>query len=113
MLNAMEIPIFAMWKDMSLVFPNKAGARLSRKYADATSGNTFEFLPSFKVYTEDFDRELEPEEYPLVVLCKTQKPFSNWKIGLKSPETERHLRYVISGYSHNFHTHIEQLRGQW
>ena len=94
MLDAMEIPIFAMWKDMSLAFPNKAGARLGRKHADAHSGNISGPFPAFTVYTEDFERELEPEEYPLVVLCKTQKPFRNWKIGLKSPETERHLRFV-------------------
>ena len=95
MLDTMEVPVFAMWKDMSLAVPNKAGARLSRKYANALSGNTFESLPAFKIYTEDFERELEPEEYPLIVLCKTERPFSNWKIGLKSPGTERQLRCVI------------------
>lgn len=106
MLNAMEIPVFAMWKDMSLAVPNKAGARLSEKYAGVAPGHTTARFSSFKVYTEDFERELEPEEYPLIVLCKTQKPFSNWKIGLKSPETERHLRCVTPRLSPVCLTHL-------
>ena len=96
MLNAMEIPVFAMWKDRSLAFPNKAAARLNGKHADGPSESAYEFFPPFKVYTEDFERELEPDEYPLVVLCRTQKPFTNWKIGMKSPRTERHIRCARS-----------------
>lgn len=106
MLNAMEIPVFAMWKDMSLAFPNRAGARLSEKHTRVAPGQTTALFSSFKVYTEDFERELEPEEYPLVVLCKTQKPFSNWKIGLKSPQTERHLRCVTPRLSRVCLTHL-------
>ncbi len=92
-LNAMEIPVFAMWKDESLALPNKAAARLREQHADSTS-DPYTPFPTFKVYTEDFERELQPEEYPLIVLCRTQKPFSNWKIGMKTPRTERHIRCV-------------------
>jgi hypothetical protein len=113
MLNAMEIPVFAMWKDMSLAFPNRAGAWLSEKHTGPASGKTIGPFRSFKIYTEDFERELDPEEFPLVVLCKTQKPFSNWKIGLKSPETERHLRCVSSSCYQVCLTYFAQLRGQW
>ncbi len=87
----MEIPIVAMWKDESLAIPNKAAVRLTGKQSGTASKNASEPFPQFKVYTEDFGRELQPEEYPLAVLCKTQKPFSNWKVGVKSPQTERQL----------------------
>lgn len=89
-LNAMEIPVFAMWKDESLAFPNKAAAKLTQRITEPL-GSDSGGQRHIKVYTEDFEHELEPDEYPLVKLCRTQQPFSNWKIGLKSPQTERRL----------------------
>lgn len=82
MINAMEIPVLVMWKDESLMIPNAAAARLLHKKTNPISDNANGLISRFKVYTEDFERELTADELPLVVLCRTQKPFSRWKIGV-------------------------------
>ena len=67
-INAMEIPVFAMWRDESLAIPNKAASRLMHQRADPISDDAYDLLSRFKVYAENFERELKPEEYPLVKL---------------------------------------------
>lgn len=95
-INAMEIPVFAMWKDESLAVPNTAASRLMHQEANPVSDNAYDLLSRFKVYTEDFGRQLEPEEYPVVKLCRTQKPFSKWKIGLLDSNGQR-KQFDVSG----------------
>lgn len=95
-IDAMEIPVFAMWRDESLAIPNKAASRLMHQKADPISDDAYDLLSRFKVYTEDFERELIPEEYPVVRLCRTQKPFSKWKIGLIDPDSQR-KHFDVSG----------------
>lgn len=95
-INAMEIPVFAMWRDESLAIPNKAAFRLMHQKADPISDDAYDLLSRFKVYTENFERELKPEEYPLVKLCRTQKPFSRWKIGLIDPNSQK-KHFDVSG----------------
>ena len=82
-LNTMEIPVCAMWKDQSLAFPNKAAMRVLHTCTDHTTEDSHNLLSGFKCWTEDFSRELNEDEYPLVELCRTQKPFKSWKIGFK------------------------------
>lgn len=89
MINAMEIPVFVMWKDESLVIPNTAATRLMHHEAKIDSTDALDLISRFKVYTEDFERELLPEELPLVKLCRTQKPFSRIKIGIINSRSER------------------------
>ncbi|KAL9595868.1 MAG: hypothetical protein Q9219_006173 [cf. Caloplaca sp. 3 TL-2023] len=95
-MNAVEIPVFALWKDESLGFPNKAAARLMHQEVDPTTEDAYDLLSRFKVYTEDFKRELTPEEYPIVQLCRTQKPFRKWKIGVVDGKG-KHLCFDVSG----------------
>ena len=95
-LDAMEIPIIAMWKDESLAFPNRAAMKLMGKDFDPTTEESYDPLSRFKAYTEDFSRELEPDEYPIIVLCRTQKPFKSRKIGMKDTRG-RHKIYDVSG----------------
>ena len=96
MINAMEIPVFVMWKDESLMIPNAAAARLLYKKADPISEDGYGLMSRFKLYTTDFERELERDEMPLVRLCRTQKPFSKWKIGVIDSNLQRR-HFDVSG----------------
>ncbi|MCJ1283766.1 hypothetical protein MMC26_003097 [Xylographa opegraphella] len=95
-LDAMEIPVFAMWKDQSLTFPNKAAIRLLQRHIDPTNQESYDLLSRTKAWTEDFSRELSEDEHPLVHLCKTQKPINGWRIGIKDPQKGR-MVYDCSG----------------
>lgn len=95
-LNSMELPIFAMWKDQSLAFPNKAAAHLMHAAADPDTDDTQDILERFKVYSQNFDRQLRPEEYPIAELCRSQRPFTGWKIGVIDSDMKR-INYDVSG----------------
>ena len=95
-LDAMEIPVFAMWKDQSLTFPNKAAIRLLQRHIDPTNEDSYDLLSRTKAWTEDFSRELSEDEHPLVHLCKTQKPINGRRIGIKDPKKGR-MVYDCSG----------------
>ncbi|KAI4205637.1 MAG: hypothetical protein LQ346_001421 [Caloplaca aetnensis] len=95
-MNVVDTPVFTMWKDESLGFPNKAAARLMQEEVDPTTGNAYDLLSRFRVYTEDFKHQLTPEEFPIVRLCRTEKPFSRWKIGVVDGEG-KHLNFDVSG----------------
>ncbi|KAL8848674.1 MAG: hypothetical protein Q9198_011177, partial [Flavoplaca austrocitrina] len=64
--------------------------------ADPTTDSAYDVLSRFRLYTEDFKRELTPDEYPIVRLCRTQKPFSKWKVGILDGNG-RHLSFDVSG----------------
>ena len=85
MLNALDIPLYAMWKDGSLGFPNKAATRMLLKNMDATTSEFYDPLSRFTGYTEDFSRRLENEEYPITELLRTQKSFQGRRIGTYNP----------------------------
>ena len=83
LLDNTTMPIFAMWRDGSVTFPNAAARRLFRKNADFDhASDGFELLSNWAVYTDDFSRQLEPEEYPISVLVRTQTPFDGMRIGM-------------------------------
>lgn len=95
-MNAVEIPVFTLWKDESLGFPNKAAVRLLYQDVDPTTEAAYDLLSRLRVFTEDFKRELAPEEFPIVQLCRTEKPFSKWKIGIVDRHGKR-LSFDVSG----------------
>lgn len=104
LIDAMEVPVIAMWKDESVATINKALSRLM--YPDAGSAHgtdTFEILSNFKVYTEDFLRELTLDEYPFVVACRSHNPQMKYKIGLIDSNARRRLfeGTVDRIYDHN------------
>jgi PAS domain S-box-containing protein len=96
-LDTINIPVFAMWHDESLAFPNGAASRLMSCDADPTSQDGYDFFSRFHVYTEDFERELSADEIPIVELCRTQKAFSTWKVGMIEPKTGKKVNYDVSG----------------
>ena len=95
MLNAMHIPVIAMWRDESVVFPNPAARRLLAVTADPTSDESYDFMSRFKPWTTDFSRELSDEENPIIKLCRTQQPFASWHIGMINVATGKKYFAVI------------------
>ena len=70
------------WKDESLAIPNKATMKMMHTRTDPTSHEAYDLISRFRVFTEDFSRELNPEETPLIRLCRSQKPFTRLKVGV-------------------------------
>lgn len=95
LLDNTEMPILAMWKDGTVAFPNAAARRLMEK--DATLDKPFdglEVLSNWKLYTDDFSRELEPSEFPMGILLRTQTPFSDMRIGVIDRDGNK-IRYNV------------------
>ena len=85
-LSSMQIPVFAMWKDESLVYPNEAGMRLMRGTLYGSFDDPSAAESRFTCWTEDFSRELEEDEYPINQLCRTENPNQKWRLGVKDPK---------------------------
>lgn len=83
LLNSTEVPVLAMWKDGSAVFPNKASRKLCRQdvcFDDALKGRAS--LKNWDTYTGDFSRKLSLDELPISILLRTEEPFGSMRIGL-------------------------------
>ena len=80
-INAIGIPIMAVWRDGSLAVHNKAVSRLAYDDPDIASTDLDKILSSFRFYTEEFERELEPYEWPIIKLCREQKTFKGFRVG--------------------------------
>lgn len=98
MLRATEIPVVAMWKDESVVFPNAAARRLLSVNADATTDESYDFMSRFKPWSADFSRQLEDNDNPIISLCRTEKPFTRWQIGLINDKTGARSNFDVSGH---------------
>ena len=98
MLRATEIPVVAMWKDESVVFPNPAARRLLSVNTDATTDESYDFMSRFQPWSADFSRQLEDSDNPIISLCRTQQPFSSWQIGLINEKTGAKSNYDVSGH---------------
>lgn len=90
-INAMDIPLIAMWRDESVSIPNKAAHRMMARKCDATNDENYDTLSRLRVFDANFKREFQPDELPIVKLCRTQKPFNNWKIGMLRANGERSI----------------------
>ncbi|KAK7429184.1 hypothetical protein QQZ08_004194 [Neonectria magnoliae] len=83
LLNNTQMPILAMWKDGSVTFPNKAARKLFQKNAPLDASlDGFELLQHWHMFSEDFSRRLEVDEYPISILLRTEQPFSSIRIGM-------------------------------
>ena len=95
-IDTIGIPIMAMWRDGSLAVHNKAISRLMHEDPDIASTDVDNTLSRFRVYTEDFERELEQYEWPLIKLCRDQKTFKGSRIGTIDYKRTRRV-FEISG----------------
>ena len=92
LIDAMDVPLMAMWKDESIATINRALVRLMHQGADSEHGyDTYEILSNFKVYTEDFNRELTRDEYPIVTVCRSEDGPRKFKIGVIDANARRRL----------------------
>lgn len=104
MLDATDIPIIAMWGDGSLAVHNKALARLLIIDGDPVSDDASDILSRIRVYTEDFDRELELYEYPIVRLCRERKSIPGNRFGLVDSKHCRRVFECVGGAIYNDRT---------
>lgn len=97
LLDNTQMPILAMWKDGSVSFPNKAARRNFKKDAKYESSlDGFDLLPCWQLFTEDFSRVLELDEFPISILLKTEQPFSSGhRIGLYNDEGKKVVYDVL------------------
>jgi PAS domain S-box-containing protein len=86
-----------MWKDESFGIPNKALMRLLPKDASYASGDQRDFLSQFSCWTEDFQRLLEVDEFPIIEVCRSQKRIEKQRLGLRHPQTGTRIVYEING----------------
>ncbi|KAH7156198.1 hypothetical protein EDB81DRAFT_380413 [Dactylonectria macrodidyma] len=83
LLNNTQMPILAMWKDGSVTFPNKAARKLFQKDTPPEAAvDGPRLLEHWHMYTEDFSRQLELDEYPITILLETEQPFDSIRIGM-------------------------------
>ena len=96
MIDFMGTPMIAMSQDESLAIVNKAATALLQREAGSASTTPSNLLTTFKVYTEDFARELELEEHPIIRICRSRKPFDRLKVGILDPDSGR-KRFDVRG----------------
>lgn len=97
-LHAINMPVYAMWKDESFGVPNKAALKLlGGSSSDGTDTDQREFLSQFKLYTADYSQPLPLEQYPIMVLMRTQKRFTNMRLGMMNLNTGEQLVFDVDG----------------
>lgn len=86
-----------MWKDESFGIPNKALLRLMPKEGTYAAGDQRDFLSQYTIWTEDFQRELAVDEFPIVELCRTRQRVAGRRIGMRQPVTNTRLVFEVIG----------------
>ncbi|ETI26524.1 hypothetical protein G647_03301 [Cladophialophora carrionii CBS 160.54] len=98
MLRAVDIPLVAMWRDESVVFPNTAARKLLEVNTDPVSEHSYDFMSRLRPWTPDFSRELGEAANPIVALCRNQQAFTNWQVGLLNEKTGKRSNFEVSGH---------------
>lgn len=96
-LNSVNLPAYAMWKDESFGIPNKALLALHPDNTPGVGGTQREWLAQYTLYTEDFDQEIGVDEFPIVELCRSQRRIEGRRVGLRNPKTKAKLVFEIMG----------------
>ena len=98
LLDNTQMPIVAMWKDESLSVPNAAARRLFHPEVDSNHPRDgYDLISKWDVWDETFTEKLDPSQYPISVLIRTQTPFASRKIGMYDPDTKKRIVYDCSG----------------
>lgn len=97
LLDNTEVPIAAMWRDESIVVPNRAARRLFRHQDLSQVQDVANVVAAWEAWDDTFTTKLEPHELPISVLIKTQTPFSSRKIGMVHPDTGKRVVYDCLG----------------
>ena len=86
-----------MWKDETFGIPNKALLRLLSKDGTYVPGDQRDFLSQFSCWTEDFQRLLGIDEFPIIEVCRTRERVEKRRIGMRHPQTGTRIVYEING----------------
>jgi PAS domain-containing protein len=92
LLDSTETPILAMWKDFGLTISNKAARQmlhLDENLSAVTSGS--DLVMKWQAWDEAFTAPLKAEEYPIIQLIRTEKPFTSRKVGIKDNTGCKHI----------------------
>lgn len=60
-------------------------------------GNQRAFLSQFKVWSEDFQKELTVDEFPIMELCRTRKRLEKRRLGMVQPTTGNRIVFEVNG----------------
>lgn len=100
-LNTMNIPAYAMWKDESFGVPNKAAIQLIYPWikngAYDSNEQARDFLAKFILWNEDFTAELPKEDYPILRLMRERESFDDYRVGMYSPKDGSRLLFDAFG----------------
>ena len=101
LLNSMNIPAYAMWKDESFGVPNKAAIRLIYPWIEDGNFDSNEqardFLSRYTLYRGDFSEEVPLEEFPIMKLMREKQRFENYRIGMYSVKDGSRMLFDVGG----------------
>lgn len=100
-LNSMNLPAYAMWKDETFGIPNKAAIKLLYPWIEDgawdSSEQAYDFLSRYVLYTNDFSAEIPVEDFPILRLMREQKAFEGYRVGMYSAKDGERLLFDVSG----------------
>ena len=99
-LNSMNIPAYAMWKDETFGIPNKAVIKLIFPWIeDGAYDNEHarDFLAHFILYNEDFTQEIPQEDFPIMRIMRERKNFDGYRVGMYSAKDGSRLLFDTTG----------------
>lgn len=86
-----------MWKDEKFGLANKALLELMPSNGRYDTGDQRSFLEQYTCWTEDFQRQVSVDEFPIVQICRTQQRVDKRRTGMYHPQTQSQIVYEISG----------------
>lgn len=101
LLNSMNMPAYAMWKDESFGIPNRAAIKLLYPWIEDgqhdSSEQARDFLARYTLYRDDFSEELPMDEFPIYRLMRLRERFENYRIGMYSAKDGSQMVFDTSG----------------
>ncbi|CAK4030861.1 histidine kinase hhk6p [Lecanosticta acicola] len=101
MLNSMNIPAYAMWKDESFGIPNKAAINLIYPWLEDGKWDSSEqarnFLSHYTLYREDFSEEIPLDDFPILRLMRERKAFEGYRVGMYSAKDGSRMLFDVGG----------------
>ncbi|RMY48812.1 hypothetical protein D0863_15300 [Hortaea werneckii] len=101
LMNSMNIPAYAMWKDESFGVPNKAAIKLLYPWIEDgaydSSEQARDFLSRYVLYRDDFSEEIPLEEFPVMRLMKEKQAFEGYRVGMYSAKDGSQMKFDTSG----------------
>jgi len=100
-LNSMNIPAYAMWKDASFGIPNKAIIKLVFPWIEdgayENSEQARDFLKRYVLYQEDFSAEIPFDDFPINRLIRERTAFQSYRVGMYSAKDGSRMLFEVNG----------------